>query len=67
MDLTLGTGCLNAQSMIEMNNLAVGYYPREMPEIGGYPPPPIPTPGVLPKAPVVPSFEVERLGSQTRS
>jgi len=40
MDYTQSNvGCLNGQTMIEMNNLAVGYFPSDMPEIGFYPPP----------------------------
>ncbi len=32
-------GLLDGREMIEMNNLAVGYFPTESPEIGIYPPP----------------------------
>jgi hypothetical protein len=32
-------GVFDAKAIIEMNNLAVGYFPSDMPEIGVYPPP----------------------------
>ena len=32
-------GLLDGREMIEMNNLSVGYFPTESPEIGLYPPP----------------------------
>jgi hypothetical protein len=32
-------GSLDGREMIKMNNLAVGYFPAESPEIGVYPPP----------------------------
>ena len=36
-----GIGALDGNAIIEMNNLAVGYFPSEAPEIGVYPPPSI--------------------------
>jgi hypothetical protein len=49
MDFTQNSvACLDGQSMIEMNNLAVGYFPSEAPQIGAYPPL---TVGPLPEAP----------------
>jgi len=32
-------GVLDGSALIEMNNLSVGYFPTEAPEIGVYPPP----------------------------
>ena len=64
--LTLGVGCLDAQSMIEMNNLSVGYRPEATSQVGVYPPaepPSVSLPVPPPKAP----SEVEQLGSQTKS
>ncbi len=34
-----GIGSLDGKTMIQMNNLAVGYFPTDCPEIGVYPPP----------------------------
>jgi hypothetical protein len=39
MRLMLNAGSLDGKSMIEMNNLAVGYFPGEALEVGVYPPP----------------------------
>lgn len=60
-DLMLGLGCLDGQSMIEMNNLTVGYFPTMMPEIGVYPVPTAPPPS----PPLAPA--VERQDSQKKS
>jgi hypothetical protein len=38
-----GFGFLDGNSIMKMNNLAVGYFPGEQSEIGIYPPPPIPS------------------------
>jgi len=38
MDYNQNIGCLDGRTMIEMNNLAVGYFPSDTPEIGIYPP-----------------------------
>ena len=48
MDYTHNVGSIDGKTMIEMNNLAVGYFPSDIPEIGVYPPPvpqqpPLPT------------------------
>lgn len=32
-------GFIDGNELVEMNNLAVGYFPSESPEIGVYPPP----------------------------
>lgn len=37
--MTLCAGCLDGKTMIEMNNLAVGYFPSEGLEVAVYPPP----------------------------
>ena len=37
--LQRNVGSLDGREMIKMNNLAVGYFPSESPEIGVYPPP----------------------------
>jgi len=34
-----GVGVLDGDALITMNNLAVGYFPTECPDIGVYPPP----------------------------
>jgi hypothetical protein len=34
----MGAGVLDSGAVIEMNNLAVGYFPTHTPEIGIYPP-----------------------------
>lgn len=39
MRIMMNAGSLDGQSLIEMNNLAVGYFPTESLEIGVYPPP----------------------------
>jgi hypothetical protein len=44
----LNAGCLDGQSLIDMNNLAVGYFPTESIEFGVYPQP---VPQVLPQPP----------------
>lgn len=64
MDPMLGIGCLDGQSMIEMNNLTVGYYPAAMPEIGVYPVP-VPVGPGAPETPPLPG--VEQQDSRTRS
>ncbi len=51
--LQRNVGSLDGREMIKMNNLAVGYFPGDAPEIGVYPPPepeppkqaPLPEPG----------------------
>jgi hypothetical protein len=48
--LQLNVGSLDGREMIRMNNLAVGYFPSESPEIGVYPPP---QPETLPNPPQV--------------
>jgi hypothetical protein len=42
MQSSNGFGFLDGNSIIKMNNLAVGYFPSETPEIGIYPPPSAP-------------------------
>ena len=37
-----GFGFLDGNAIIKMNNLAVGYFPSDTPEIGVYPPPSAP-------------------------
>ena len=37
--LQRNVGSLDGREMIKMNNLAVGYFPTESPQIGVYPPP----------------------------
>jgi hypothetical protein len=37
-----GFAFLDGNSIIKMNNLAVGYFPTQEPEIGVYPPPHVP-------------------------
>lgn len=37
--LQRNVGSLDGREMIRMNNLSVGYFPSESPEIGVYPPP----------------------------
>lgn len=49
--LQTNVGFLDGREMIKMNNLAVGYFPSESPELGVYPPP-HPYPGV--QEPVAP-------------
>ncbi len=50
-----GVGFIDGQAMIEMNNLAVGYFPSGNLEIGVYPPPVPEQPPVLPlRQPVQP-------------
>jgi hypothetical protein len=39
---TYASGVLDGDAQIQMNNLAVGYFPSETPEIGVYPAP-VPT------------------------
>jgi hypothetical protein len=39
MRIMLNVGCLDGQSLIDMNNLAVGYFPTETVEFGVYPAP----------------------------
>ncbi len=39
MRIMLNAGSLDGKSMIEMNNLAVGYFPGETLEVAVYPPP----------------------------
>jgi hypothetical protein len=39
MRMMLNAGSLDGKSMIEMNNLAVGYFPGESLEVAVYPPP----------------------------
>ncbi len=43
-----GIGFLDGKALIEMNNLAVGYFPSDTPEIGVYPPPTNPGITLLP-------------------
>jgi hypothetical protein len=43
MQASNGFGFLNGNSIIKMNNLAVGYFPSETPELGVYPPPSVPS------------------------
>jgi hypothetical protein len=38
MDYDQNVGCFDGRTMIEMNNLAVGYFPSDTPQIGVYPP-----------------------------
>jgi hypothetical protein len=38
MDYNQNVSCLDGRTMIEMNNLAVGYFPSDAPQIGVYPP-----------------------------
>ena len=38
MDYSQNVGFLDGKTMIEMNNLSVGYFPSETPQIGVYPP-----------------------------
>jgi len=38
MSYSQNIGCVDAKAMIEMNNLAVGYFPSDQPEVGVYPP-----------------------------
>jgi hypothetical protein len=38
MDYGQNVGYLDGKAMIEMNNLAVGYFPNDTPQIGIYPP-----------------------------
>lgn len=54
--LQRNVGSLDGREMIKMNNLAVGYFPSDSPEIGVYPPPqpepepvsvPLPEPGEM--------------------
>ena len=40
--LQRNVGSLDGREMIKMNNLAVGYFPSESPQIGVYPPPQAP-------------------------
>lgn len=48
MKIMLNAGSLDGQSLIEMNNLAVGYFPVEGEAIGVYPQPsPQPQPEVV--------------------
>lgn len=42
-----GFGCIDGKALVEMNNLAVGYFPSESPEIGVYPLPSAPEPPPL--------------------
>ena len=49
-------GLLDGNDMIEMNNLSVGYFPSESPEIGIYPPP---VPNQSPFTPVEPAPSLE--------
>jgi len=42
MHVSNGFGFLDGNAIIKMNNLAVGYFPPEGPEIGVYPPPSVP-------------------------
>lgn len=63
MEPIMGVGYLDGQSMIEMNNLTVGYFPVAMPEIGVYP-----APVHVPEVPVVlPMPAVEQLEILKRS
>ena len=39
MTITINAGSMDGQSLIEMNNLAVGYFPSEGQAIGVYPQP----------------------------
>lgn len=39
MSYTHNVGSLDGAAMIKMNNLAVGYFPIDEPQIGVYPPP----------------------------
>jgi hypothetical protein len=38
MDYSQNIGYLDGGTLIEMNNLAVGYFPNDTPQIGIYPP-----------------------------
>lgn len=38
MEYNQNSACLDGRTMIEMNNLAVGYFPSDTPQIGVYPP-----------------------------
>ncbi len=50
---TLNAGALDGKTLVEMNNLAVGYFPSQSPEIAVYPPPvPELPPAVEEQAPV---------------
>ena len=62
--LMLGVGCLDGKSMIEMNNLSVGYVVGVAPEIGVYPPSQVVP--VVPQEPELPPV-VEQPDSQTKS
>lgn len=55
MRMMLNAGSLDGKSMIEMNNLAVGYFPGETLEVAVYPPPvpqQLPQPGTEEALPV---------------
>ena len=55
MRLMLNAGSLDGKSMIEMNNLAVGYFPGDTIEVAVYPPPvpqQLPQPGTEEQLPV---------------
>ena len=60
MNYNQGVGSLDGRALIEMNNLAVGYFPAETREFWVYPPPvPVQPPMTLEQLP--PSrFERER-------
>ncbi len=50
---TLSAGCLDGKAMVEMNNLAVGYFPTQASEVSVYPPPvPAQPPGLEDQNPV---------------
>ena len=66
MRIMLNAGSLDGKAMIEMNNLAVGYFPGEVLEVAVYPPP-VPQPlepvGVDEPVPVT----IEQPGSRRSS
>jgi hypothetical protein len=55
MSYTHMVGYLDGKTMIEMNNLSVGYFPTSTPEIGVYPAPTVEPQRMLIPAPVVPA------------
>ena len=58
-----GFGFLDGNAIIKMNNLAVGYFPVDAPEIGVYPPPPMPlAPDCLTVVPESVPESVQHLG-----
>jgi hypothetical protein len=55
MRIMMNAGCLDGQSLIDMNNLAVGYFPTETVEFGVYPQPVV---AQVPQAPPQPQQDV---------